>query len=52
MAIGDDVRWEEKVEVLVCLGKNVLGCPSVILFCGKQWQWGWARYCAVVGHFQ
>ena len=36
MVIIDGVCWEQNVEMLVWLGKNVLGCPQWILFCGGQ----------------
>ena len=38
--------------MLVWLSEDVLRCHWGILFSGRQWWGGWARWCAVLGHFQ
>ena len=36
VVIIDGVRWGQNRGMLVWLGKNVLGCPLGIQFCGRQ----------------
>ena len=36
VAIINGTHWEQNLEMLVWLGKNVLRCPYGILLCGRQ----------------
>ena len=36
VVIIDGVRWKQNVGMLVWLGRNEIGCPLGIRFCGRQ----------------